>query len=575
MNHFVMDVLGLWFGLAYAGQETAANEEVRFSCGGAEVAGTLFIPSGHRPVACAVLIGGSMSHTRDGELQRKGVPSRSALKLWATVLSKAGYASLRYDKPGYGRSKTTSAWQGSYADEAGAAAAAIRLVRGRKELSKIIVVGESAGAYLACLAAKNGVSADAYVFLGGLCGPGESLYEYTFGGLVRHAESGADRLAWAEKHARQALALGRTYKAMLAAAAEGKTDFEMIDGGFRGRMGGLARRREELRFPPDEMFRHIQAPALTVAGAKDLNVPPEHAARAAAIMRSAGNRDVSSCLIPGADHSFQQAPVDLDQRFQERFTFASFKRPYEPKAFQQVIAWLQKTAPVARTAEAPQGRIGPAVNNNRARDKPEFDAKTDTSPERLQLAPGIEIIDDITDRNKTAGVETLEGRIGPLLLAEGSQAHFIDMPPGMYVEEHPHSKESIIYTVRGRWVLCSKDRRHVMKAGSLFRFGKNIPTGYEVPFDDNAFILILKGQRLSKDEKEFIDYLKGFAERLKKAQKNGVPFLLSDLPRDHPARKFARQVNPKFETGLNNPLREAGTSVGGSCTAIQPGAGRE
>jgi hypothetical protein len=40
--------------------------------------------------------------------------------------------------------------------------------------------------------------------------------------------------------------------------------------------------------------------------------------------------------------------------------------------------------------------------------------------------------------NKQDGVQTLEGRIGPLLLGEGCQCHFIEMKPGMYCEEHPH-----------------------------------------------------------------------------------------------------------------------------------------
>ena len=115
----------------------------------------------------------------------------------------------------------------------------------------------------------------------------------------------------------------------------------------------------------------------------------------------------------------------------------------------------------------------------------------------------------MADAQKTAGVATLEGRIGPLILGEGSQAHFIDMQSGLFVAEHPHSTESLIYTVRGQWVLCSAGRRQLMKAGSLFRFAAGTPTGYEVPFDDPALILIFKGDRITKDEREFIEYSEG------------------------------------------------------------------
>jgi quercetin dioxygenase-like cupin family protein len=172
---------------------------------------------------------------------------------------------------------------------------------------------------------------------------------------------------------------------------------------------------------------------------------------------------------------------------------------------------------------------------------------TDVAPERVQFAPGIEIIEDVTAGSKLAGVETLEGRIGTLLLGEQSQATFIEMPPGLYLEEHPHGSESIIYTARGQWVLCSQSGGRIMKPGSLFRFQANIPTGYEVPFKEGATILIFKARRTTRGEKEFAEYLRGMAERLKKEQAAGSPFLLKNLPKEHPARRFAREINAEVE----------------------------
>jgi quercetin dioxygenase-like cupin family protein len=144
-------------------------------------------------------------------------------------------------------------------------------------------------------------------------------------------------------------------------------------------------------------------------------------------------------------------------------------------------------------------------------------------------------------------VGTPEGRIGPLLLGTESQSHFIEMPAGMYTEEHPHSSGSYIYTVRGRWVLASAGRRHLMKPGTLFTFAPDTPTGYEIPFDENAFILIFKDKRLSKDEREFIEYLRGLKAHLAHEHDEGHPVRLDELPDDHPARVFARSVNPQFD----------------------------
>lgn len=161
---------------------------------------------------------------------------------------------------------------------------------------------------------------------------------------------------------------------------------------------------------------------------------------------------------------------------------------------------------------------------------------------RIISWPGIAIVEDVTDDEANQGIDTLEGRIGPLLKGDGSQAHFIEMPGGLFCQEHPHSTESLIFTVKGRWVLCSQGRRQLMVPGTLFWFKAGTPTGYEVPFDEPAFILIFKGERDEKDDAGFIRYLQGLKQRLEKAHAEGTPFLMSELPLDHPAREFARRL---------------------------------
>lgn len=544
--------LGSWlaafsFPAAAGAHEHAQVREVVLTSSNASIGATWLLPDGATRVPCVVLVGGTLSQTRDGAMVASRVPARDALKRLAVKLAEAGYASLRFDRIGYGESKAKANWTGSYHDEAGAAAAAIQFARGQPESGPVIAAGESAGAYMLTLAAKDGLQADGYLFLGGLCSPAQDMYEYNFGRLARRAEESQEQLDWIKVHARRDLALGRHYQEMFEAAASGRNEFELVDDDFRMKLP-LARRREELRFPPDDLFRYVRVPALALAGDRDLNVPPRHASRAAKIMRETGNTNAGAVLVAGADHSFQQAAPDAEVAWRERYTFESFKRPYVQEAYAVILSWLQVNFPT-KGGNASRPMLAARALNQRATRAPEREPKTPTTPERLQLAPGIEIIDQITDPSVTVGVETLEGRIGPLLLAEGCQAHFIDMPAGLYVEEHPHSAESIIYTVRGRWVLCSQGRRHVMGPGSLFRFGANISTGYEIPFDEPAYILIFKGQRTTKAEKNFIDYLQGMAARLRQEQSRGTPFLLKELPENHPARKFAHEANPDWHPG--------------------------
>ena len=81
-----------------------------------------------------------------------------------------------------------------------------------------------------------------------------------------------------------------------------------------------------------------------------------------------------------------------------------------------------------------------------------------------------------------------------------------------------------------------------MRPGSIFWFGANVSTGYEVPFDNHVLLLIFKGQR-KDDSTEAIDtYLRGLQRRLDERHRAGEPFYLSELPHDHPARSFARSI---------------------------------
>ncbi|HWB11957.1 MAG TPA: alpha/beta fold hydrolase [Pirellulales bacterium] len=494
--------------------------------------------------ACVVLVGGTLSQNRDGGFQRSDAPKRDAIKRLAHALATRGYASIRYDKVGFGKSEARPGWTGSYVNESQVAEAVIQHARKHDDAEKVVVVGESAGAYLACLAAQRGTQADAYIFLGGHCDSGAAIYEYNFARLVRLAESDADWKSFAEKAHRYELALGRSYRETFAAAARGEATFEIRDGDYRQTVE-LARRKEELDMPPDEMFRFIRAPALALSGEYDLNVPPDHAARIVSALRQAGNHACTCMVIAGSDHSFQLSPRDERARLLERYSFDSFKRDYSPQLDREIVAWLDDTLGSAPSSKLPD-HVESTSLSPRAIEQSEREPKTDSNPERLYLAPGIQIVDNITDKKQTTGVATLEGEIGPLLLGNGCQAHFIDMPAGMYCEEHPHSSESMIYTVRGQWVLCSKGRRHLMKPGTLFHFAPDTPTGYEVPFSEDAFILIFKGRRLTEKEEDFIKYLKGLATRLTREEEAGVPYRLSDLPNGHPAVQFAREVNPRF-----------------------------
>ncbi|MDN5204866.1 cupin domain-containing protein [Fulvivirgaceae bacterium BMA10] len=177
---------------------------------------------------------------------------------------------------------------------------------------------------------------------------------------------------------------------------------------------------------------------------------------------------------------------------------------------------------------------------------------TEYAPEYIQHATNIEIITNIADAVESVGVFTHEGIFGPLLFAEEMRSFFIELQPGMFLSEHPHPTESIVYTVSGKWVLCSEGKRQVMEAGSLFHFGSNMPTGWEAPFAEGAFLLIVKKKNEGEGYESYSKGLQGLAKQLDEEKAKGMQFYYNDLEPDHPAMLFAREVNPNFEEVLQN-----------------------
>ncbi len=166
---------------------------------------------------------------------------------------------------------------------------------------------------------------------------------------------------------------------------------------------------------------------------------------------------------------------------------------------------------------------------------------TDDSEAIVELAPGVHLIDDVRQH---PGIDTLEGRIGALIFGRSIRTHYIDMPAHSFVDEHPHADEALTYTVRGRWVLCANGRRRLMGPGSLYWFGPDIPTGYEVPFDEPAYLLVFRGV-VNESAAEMMDNVaQKLRPKLVQMQADGEPFRLRDLPADHPALAFAHTVNP-------------------------------
>ena len=82
-----------------------------------------------------------------------------------------------------------------------------------------------------------------------------------------------------------------------------------------------------------------------------------------------------------------------------------------------------------------------------------------------------------------------------------------------------------------------------MRAGDLFWFGDNVPTGYENPFAQPAFLLIFKIEdRTPGYDRTMLERLETMKVTLESERAGGAVFAFTALPQDHPARVFARRL---------------------------------
>lgn len=162
-------------------------------------------------------------------------------------------------------------------------------------------------------------------------------------------------------------------------------------------------------------------------------------------------------------------------------------------------------------------------------------------PVGLEHIGNCDVLHDVTAQ---PGLLTVEGTLVPLLSGDQIRSHMIKMHGGQYCDPHPHETESIIYTVSGTWVFCTledgEEVRTVINTGDLFYFPGGEPTGFEVPFDEDAVILILKSGGHSYDE--MLDGMYQAKDILDGQAAEGTPFFYRELPEDHPARAYAREV---------------------------------
>jgi pimeloyl-ACP methyl ester carboxylesterase len=317
-----------------------------FSSAGERLAGELILPDTRGPHAALLLVGGTLSDTRDGDPDAYWggtLPKHGMLRVMAQQLAAAGIASFRWDKRGVGESTGPNRLESTdtFTDVDDAVAALGALANAIEiDAARIAVLGESAGAHVACLLAARTDLPAAYVLQGALYDSIPKMLAFNYDRIREYCARGPDEDAWVARVAPHAYTMSKQWRAALAQAERGEPVYASGEGEQAVRYV-LRRWKTDLDYPPAEQFRHILKPALVIQGARDLNVPPDNCHDVAQAIREAGNANVTLVVVPNADHSMQLAPADWETRVRERISFESFARPYSQFFLYALAGWLR------------------------------------------------------------------------------------------------------------------------------------------------------------------------------------------------------------------------------------------
>lgn len=309
------------------------------------IGATVALPRTEEPVAAVALAGGSLSHRRNGELDNDTPHGRGrdAIRRWAHRLAAAGYASIRWDRPGYGSSIRGEGTPPGNDDHADALQVAYDhlATSPRVHYNRVFIAGESAGAYYACWLARRGVYPCGYLLLGALVSSYERLFEFNYTRTLIYARRSRAHWDWVLQVAPRALANGLHFREMFARARAGDTWYELAVEHHRWRVH-LPTLLEELEHTPLSLFDHLRGPALVLQGDRDMNVPPGDGAVISERLNVLGQTRVTHITVPGGDHNYQAAPDDYEERLRERIDLSCLTRPYLDSAYDAALAWLSK-----------------------------------------------------------------------------------------------------------------------------------------------------------------------------------------------------------------------------------------
>jgi uncharacterized protein len=313
---------------------------------GITLAGTLTQPQDAAPVAALVLVAGSGKFDRDEVVARHRI-----FLVWADYFTRRGFAVLRSDKRGVGKStgNYAAATNDDFANDAEGALAYLRGRLGRTGPA-IGLVGHSGGATVASIVAARRPEVSFVVLVGGSGVRGVDIIVAQDIDQARLDGLSDALIAKREAMDRELLELVAREKDSPAleqdvarVAARQQPEYP-----YSGKPAPVAETvanvtgawfREDMAYDPIPTLQRIRCPILVVAGTLDHQVfPRQNLPPIAAALKADGNRDATILELPGVNHLLQEARTGLSSEY------GTLEQTASMGALKQIGDWIARHA---------------------------------------------------------------------------------------------------------------------------------------------------------------------------------------------------------------------------------------
>ena len=297
-----------------------------------KLAGTLSVPGGiSKKVPGVLFIHGSGPVDRNENV--KGI-AINAFKYLAEDLTQLGFATLRYDKRGIGKSEGNHLETGLW-DLVDDAEQALKFLKSQPEVAadKIILIGHSEGCVIAP-ALNARLAVQGMVLLAGIVGGVFDASQYQIDQVFREIKEMKGlkgfmmRLLVNEKKARPKN--DETLKKLF------DSDKDIVK--IKGRKVNAKWMREQKAFVVDPVLAKAECPILAITGSKDIQVHPEDAKRMGEIVKS----PFEYHIIPDMNHLLRNQPEPPSILKIKKIYKKSVKKPLDPELIDVLNKWIVK-----------------------------------------------------------------------------------------------------------------------------------------------------------------------------------------------------------------------------------------